>query len=212
LLPEGHRERSQGLRRFAATLGGWVLVLLPEGHRERSPGLRRFAATLSGGISVLCPERARETDIPPSLSQVYIHLVFSTKARRPLIHPEWKPRLHDFLGGVLRDLNSPSIEINSEPDHVHLLFRMAKTITVSDVVMNLKRGSSLAVKQFDPRLQDFYWQAGYGAFSVSESQLETVRQYIRNQQEHHRKESFQDEFRRLLKEYNLEFDERYVWD
>jgi REP element-mobilizing transposase RayT len=150
--------------------------------------------------------------MPQSLAKVYIHLVFSTKNREPLIPDSLRERLQEYMAGILRDLGAPALEIHVEPDHAHVLFLMSRTVTLSDAVMQLKRGSSIWLKEIDPPIRNFHWQAGYGAFSVSQSKLEIVRRYVRNQREHHRSESFQDEFRRWLREYGIEFDERYVWD
>jgi putative transposase len=150
--------------------------------------------------------------MPQSLSKVYIHLIFSTKNREPILLDIHRDRLHEYMAGILRDLGAPAIEINSEPNHAHVLFVLSRTHSLSDTVKELKRGSSLRLKEFDAAYHDFHWQAGYGAFSVSQSMVETVRKYIRNQREHHRVESFQDEMRRWLVKYEIEFDERYVWD
>ncbi len=147
-----------------------------------------------------------------SLSKIYIHLIFSTKNRTPILNEAIRPELHKYLAGILRDLDSPALEINTEPDHLHALFVLARTKAVSDVVAEFKRGSSVWLKEQDPRYSNFHWQNGYGAFSVSQSAVDDVRAYIRNQAEHHRKTTFQDEFRAFLNRYEIEFDERYVWD
>jgi putative transposase len=150
--------------------------------------------------------------MPQSLAQIYVHLIFSTKNRERLIQDDIRPRLHEYMAGILRDMGAPSLVINSEPDHVHVLFVMSRTRTLSDTIGELKRGSSIWIKEVAPELSGFHWQNGYGAFSVSASKLEVVRRYIQNQREHHRTETFQEEFRRWLKEYEVEYDERYVWD
>jgi REP-associated tyrosine transposase len=120
--------------------------------------------------------------------------------------------LHEYLGGILRDLDSPALEINTEPDHCHVLFLLSRTHSVSDVVGQLKRGSSAWLKTKSAVYAAFHWQNGYGAFSVSQSGVDEVRAYIRRQHEHHQRVSFQDEFRAFLRRYEIEFDERYVWD
>jgi len=150
--------------------------------------------------------------MPQSLAKVYIHLIFSTKHRQRLIDDSIRSRLHEYISGILRDLGAPAVEINTEPDHAHVLFQLCRTVTLADTVKELKRGSSIWLKEINSSLDGFHWQDGYGAFSVSVSQLEVVRLYIRNQRAHHRRESFQDEMRRWLREYQVEFDERYVWD
>jgi putative transposase len=112
----------------------------------------------------------------------------------------------------VKGLGCPAIEINSEPDHVHALFLLARTEALSDVVGHLKKSSNDWLRSRGPQFASFFWQAGFGAFSVSQSQIEDVRAYIRNQREHHRVKSFQEELRAFLEAYEVEFDERYVWD
>ncbi|MGB6222090.1 IS200/IS605 family transposase [Haloferula sp.] len=151
--------------------------------------------------------------MPQSLSAVYLHLVFSTKDRRPFLsNPEVRHEMHAYLGGISRELHCPPLVAGGVEDHVHLLARHARTITQADWVKELKRSSSLWIKQREPTLGDFAWQTGYGLFSVSPSMLETVEHYIANQEEHHRKLSFQDEFRMMLRKHRIDWDERYVWD
>ncbi len=150
-----------------------------------------------------------------SLCQIYLHLVFSTKGRLPFLQPaDLRGELHRYLGGVCRNHDSPSIRIGGVEDHVHLLLRLSKSISIADLTRELKRDSSKWIKDRfnDPYLQEFHWQAGYGAFSISPSHVELVSQYIRDQEEHHREESFQDEFQRMCHKYGVAIDERYVWD
>jgi REP-associated tyrosine transposase len=147
-----------------------------------------------------------------SLSKVYVHLIFSTKNRERTLREDIRPDLHAYIGGILRDLDSPCIEINTEPDHAHLLFILSRTHTISDAVGQAKRGSSSWLKTRDRVYSQFHWQNGFGAFSVSQSAVGEVREYIRSQAEHHKRLSFQDEFRMFLKRYEIDFDERYVWD
>ena len=116
------------------------------------------------------------------------------------------------MGGTLNGLGCSAIEINTEPDHAHLLFVMTRTETLSNVVGQVKKSANDWLRARDKQFANFYWQGGYGAFSVSQSAVEEVREYIRNQREHHQRVSFQDEFRAFLKRYEIEFDERYVWD
>ena len=150
--------------------------------------------------------------MPQSLAKVYIHLIFSTKNRERTLPDDIRPDLHAYMGGTLNGLGCPPIEINTEPDHAHLLFVMTRTETLSDVVGQVKKSATDWLQARGPAFTHFRWQGGYGAFSVSQSGIEEVREYIRNQREHHRKVSFQDEFRTFLKRYEMEFDERYVWD
>ena len=150
--------------------------------------------------------------MPQSLAKNLIHLVFSTKERWPLLEDAVRQELHNYAAGILKDLDSPAIIMNSVPDHVHILFNLHRTKALADVVMETKRGTSKWIKTKGNQFAFFQWQNGYGAFSISQSAVGDVREYIRNQTEHHRKVSFQDEFRIFLKRYEIEFDERYVWD
>ncbi len=151
--------------------------------------------------------------MPQSLAQVYLHLVFSTKDRRPFLQRRpLREELHRYLGGTCRALDSPSLIVGGVADHVHLLCRLSRTHSLAELLHGLKRESSKWLKEREPELADFHWQAGYGAFSISPAHVEPVRAYIANQEEHHRTVSFQDELRRLLKKYGVEYDERYLWD
>jgi REP element-mobilizing transposase RayT len=151
--------------------------------------------------------------MPQSLSVVYLHLVFSTKERRPFLRDETlRGEMHAWLGGATRELGCPSLLVGGVEDHVHLLARHARTISQADWVKELKRTSSIWLKERAPAKSDFAWQSGYGLFSVSASNVQGVREYIAQQPEHHQKWSFQDEFRALLKKHGETWDERYVWD
>ncbi len=148
-----------------------------------------------------------------SLAKILLHMVFSTKERRPFLRDKpLREELHRYLGGILTNLEGQPLIIGGVEDHVHLLFAHSRTATVADVVKELKSGSSVWLKSKSPEMADFAWQNGYGVFSIGQSQVDDVRAYIAGQEEHHRKISFQDEFRRLLQRYEIEFDERYVWD
>jgi REP element-mobilizing transposase RayT len=148
-----------------------------------------------------------------SLTQIYVHLVFSTKDRTPFLQDrELRDRLQAYIAGTCRNLESPSIIVGGVADHVHVLCRLGKTISVSDLVRELKRESSKWLKEQAAELAAFYWQNGYGVFSVSPAHVPALTAYIEYQEEHHRTETFQDEFRRLMRKYGIEFDERYVWD
>jgi putative transposase len=120
--------------------------------------------------------------------------------------------MHKCLAKTSDELGCPCLEAGGVEDHVHGLVRLSKTLSVSDFSKELKRATSAWVKEKFPELQEFYWQAGYGAFSVSPSHVDGLKEYIRNQDQHHRKETFQDELRRLFRKYGIEFDERYLWD
>ena len=148
-----------------------------------------------------------------SLSAVYLHLIFSTKNREPwLAEPELRAETHAFLGGVSKQLDCPPVIVGGVADHVHLLARCGRGITQSNWVKELKRVSSLWIKERDSRMAGFAWQGGYGVFSVSPSVLDNVERYIQGQEEHHRRITFQDEFREILRKHRTEWDERYVWD
>ena len=143
-----------------------------------------------------------------SLAQIYLHVVFSTKLRKQYLqNRDLQAELHAYLAGACRNLDSPSLQIGGIEDHVHVLCQLSKTISISELVRELKRESS---KWLKPTIATFQWQQGYGAFSVSPSHVDGLKDYIRNQQEHHTTETFQDELRRLLRKYGVEFDERYV--
>lgn len=151
--------------------------------------------------------------MPQSLSAVYIHLVFSTKERRPFLRDRAiRESLHAYLGGISKTLDCPPIIVGGIEDHVHLLARFGRTITQAEWVKELKRVSNLWLKEQGRTYADFQWQGGYAAFSVSPSNIERVKTYITKQDEHHRKPNFQDELRALLRKHNVEWDERYVWD
>ena len=151
--------------------------------------------------------------MPQSLAKIYLHLVFSTKDRRPFLRERGlRQELHAYMAGACRQMNSPSLVVGGVEDHVHLLCFLSRTITIADLVKELKRESSKWIKTKSQKDADFRWQGGYGAFSISPAHVDDLRRYIENQEEHHRRESFQDEYRRLLKKYEVEYDERYVWD
>ena len=140
--------------------------------------------------------------MPQSLSKVLVHLIFSTKHREPLIRPEVRPRLHAYLVGILDHLKSPSLQTGGVADHVHVLFVLARTISQADLIEELKKSSSKWMKA-EGGVPGFTWQAGYGAFSIGESQADTVIRYIQNQEGHHRKVTFQEEFRKFLERYKV---------
>ncbi len=149
--------------------------------------------------------------MPQSLSKVLVHLIFSTKHREPLISESIGPRLHGYIAGILDNLNCPSLRTGGVTDHVHSLFALSRTVSQAEIVEEVKKSSSKWMK-VEGGIPGFSWQAGYGAFSIGESQAETVIAYIRNQAEHHRKMTFQEEFRKILERYKISYDERYVWD
>ena len=150
--------------------------------------------------------------MPQSLTKLYAHLIYSTKDREPLLDDEIRARVHAYLATVIRDMDSPWVVVDGVADHVHILFDMGKMVAPVKFVEHVKRESSKFVKTPGARYKNFYWQRGYGMFSVSPRDRDEAEKYVRNQKEHHRKRSFQDEYRVMLQQYNVEFDEQYVWD
>jgi putative transposase len=164
-----------------------------------------------GGTHLTRDTRIGEPVMPQSLSRVLVHLIFSTKNRQPFIESSIRSRLHAYLAGILDNLECPSLQTGGVADHVHILFALGRTITQAGLVEEVKKSSSKWMKA-EGGSTAFSWQAGYGAFSVGESQVTAVVRYIANQQEHHRKLTFQEEYRKFLEKYRVPFDERYVWD
>lgn len=150
--------------------------------------------------------------MPQSLSNVLLHLVFSTKHREPLLDESIDSEVHAYLATACKSCGCPAHRIGGTDDHVHIACTLSRTIAVSTLVQEIKQDSSKWIKTRGERYRSFAWQNGYGAFSIGQGQLEHLRRYIANQREHHRRESFQDEFRTLLDRYRVEYDERYVWD
>ncbi len=147
-----------------------------------------------------------------SLVRNCVHIVFSTKYREAFIFPPHEDELHHYLGGICNSLGCNVVKIGGYTDHIHILCHLSKKIALMDLVEELKRSSSKFMKTKGSELQNFFWQNGYGAFSINPSQIETVVTYISNQHEHHARKTFQDEYRAFLKKYNVDYDERYVWD
>jgi REP element-mobilizing transposase RayT len=150
--------------------------------------------------------------MPQSLAKVYLHAVLSTKNREPVLADGWRDELFAVLGGTANNLGCPSLTVGGVADHVHLLFQLGRTITIADAVGKIKSTSSVWVNQTRGLPGAFHWQNGYAAFSVSQSNVEGVREYIRRQPEHHAGQEYQDELREWLRKYEIEWDERYVWD
>ncbi len=150
--------------------------------------------------------------MPQSLSSILTHLVFSTKRREPFITPAIETELHPYLATIFRALKSPSLCIDGTADHVHVLFSLARVITIADLVEEAKTESSKWIKTKGREFRNFHWQKGYGAFSIGQSNVASLKRYIRGQKQHHQRVSFQDEYRKFLKAYAIDYDERYVWD
>jgi REP element-mobilizing transposase RayT len=150
--------------------------------------------------------------VPQSLTKLYAHLIFSTKHRQPFLDDQIRPRVHAFLATVIREMDSPWVVVGGVDDHVHILFDMGKKHSPIEFVEQAKRESSKFVKTLGDRFGKFYWQRGYGMFSVGPAHHQEAEDYVRHQDEHHRAKTFQDEFRAFLERYDVAYDERYVWD
>lgn len=150
--------------------------------------------------------------MPQSLVKNYVHLTFSTKHRQPIISDSINAELFDYLGGVCKGLESQPIIVGGVKDHVHLLFNLSRKIALMTLVEKLKTHSSKWIKGKSTEFSNFYWQHGYGGFSVNPKQVEIVKEYIQNQESHHKTKTFQEEYRQFLKEYGIDYDERFVWD
>lgn len=147
-----------------------------------------------------------------SLNRIYVHLIFSTKNRVPLITDDIKDELFNYLGGVCKNLECNPLQVGGYRDHVHILCLLSKKMTLVKLLEEVKSSSSKWIKTKDEKFSNFYWQSGYGAFSVNPTEIDVVIKYIQNQEEHHKVKNFQDEYRAFLKKYDVEYDEKYVWD
>jgi putative transposase len=150
--------------------------------------------------------------MPSSFTNLLYHIVFSTKERRPFITPALRNELYPYMGGIIRNERGVLLEIGGMPDHVHLVTRFRTDSAVADMLRLIKSNSSKWANERPDLIPHFAWQTGYGAFSVSESQLPVVRRYVQRQEEHHRQKTFQEEFVALLKAHGIEFNEQYLWE
>jgi REP element-mobilizing transposase RayT len=187
--------------------------------RGNAPGPRPFFELQANGLLhkvasgwlTLYPFFTKSV-MPQSLSQVILHIVFSTKERRPWLDAEIRPRMHGYLATVCRDCDCEAYRVGGTADHVHIAARLARTISQAELLEKIKKTSSAWIKEQGNQYAGFFWQGGYGDFSIGWSQLEDLKRYIDHQEQHHRTQTFQEEYRGLLAKYHLEFDERYVWD
>jgi putative transposase len=147
-----------------------------------------------------------------SLVKNYVHIVFSTKFREPIIDIEIETELHHYIAGICNNLNCQLITIGGISDHIHILCILSKNISISQLVMEIKSNSSKWIKTKGVKYENFYWQNGYGAFSIGYERIDKVSAYILNQHIHHSKVKFQTEMRTTFKKNKVDFDERYVWD
>ena len=150
--------------------------------------------------------------MPQSLSKVYTHIIFSTKQRRKLIDDAIKKSLFEYLGGICRGMECNPVQVGGYTDHVHILCVLSRKVTQMKLLEELKKQSSRWIKTKGNQYNNFYWQNGYGIFSVNPSEVDVVVSYIRNQEDHHRTKNFKQEYRAFLKKYQVEYDERYLWD
>ncbi len=150
--------------------------------------------------------------MPQSFSDVLIHLIFSTKNRYRFITPAVESELYAYICGIARELGCPILKIGGDSDYVHILFKLSRTETIAHFVEMVKKRSSKWIKSKGDSFKAFRWQAGYGAFSMGQKNVEHLIQYIEGQKTHHKTITFQEEYRRFLKAYGLDYDERYVWD
>ena len=150
--------------------------------------------------------------MPQSLSSILIHLIFSTKNREPFISTAIEPELRPYMAKIFRELKSPSLTIGGSDDHVHILFSLGRTIEVADLIQEVKTESSNWIKTKGQEFENFHWQRGYGAFSIGQSEVATLKRYIAGQRTHHQRVTFQDEYRKFLESNGIDYDERYVWN
>jgi putative transposase len=152
------------------------------------------------------------TIMSQSLSNVLVHLIFSTKNRAMFLEPSMDCELHPYLATACRTCGCPAHAVGGAEDHVHIVCSLGRTISVSELLEEIKKASSKWIKTKGPRYRGFAWQSGYGAFSIGQSQLAATRRYVAGQREHHRHRTFQEEFLEFLTKYQVAYDERFVWD
>jgi putative transposase len=150
--------------------------------------------------------------MPQSLSSVLVHLIFSTKNREPFITSQIETELYPYMATIFRGQKSPTLAIGSVYDHLHVLFSLARVVRIAELVEAVKTDTSKWIKTKGQSFRNFHWQKGYGAFSVGQSEVPVIKNYIQDQKEHHRWVTFQEEYRKYLKTYSIPYDERYVWD
>ena len=150
--------------------------------------------------------------MPQSLSRVYVHITFSTKNRLNKIDDQIAPILFEYIGGICKQMECNPVIVGGYRNHVHILCLLSRKVAQMKLLENVKKSSSKWVKTKGEKYSDFYWQDGYGIFSVNPGEVDVVTRYISNQEEHHKKKDFKAEFRGSLKKYNVPYDERYVWD
>jgi REP element-mobilizing transposase RayT len=150
--------------------------------------------------------------MPQSIAYNYLHITFSTKYRTPLIDEAIEEELFKYIGGICKNLECNPIKVGGYRDHIHILCVLSRKIALMKLLEEIKSHSSKWIKTKGDQYKNFYWQRGYGSFSVNPAEIDVVVRYIENQAEHHKKKTFQDEYIAFLKKYNAEYDERYLWD
>jgi putative transposase len=154
----------------------------------------------------------KRNKLPGTFSQIYIQVVFAVKGRENLISKEWKEDLHKYIAGIIKGKGQKSIIVNGMPDHIHAFIGLRPAMSISDLVRDIKNNSSNFINDNKFVKGKFSWQEGYGAFSYSHSHIENVYQYILNQEEHHKKKTFKDEYIDFLTKFNVDYDEKYLFD
>ena len=150
--------------------------------------------------------------MPGTFSQLYIQIIFAVKGRANLISPNWKEDLYKYIAGIIKGKNQKPIIVNGMPDHIHAFIGLKPSMKISDLVRDIKNNSSNFINKKKFVRGKFAWQEGYGAFSYSHSHIKKVYEYILNQEEHHKKKSFREEYLNLLKKFEIEYDEKYLFD
>jgi REP element-mobilizing transposase RayT len=149
--------------------------------------------------------------MPQSLCKIYLHIIFHKKSSSPKIEETHLERLHSYIGELINSTGCQTIQVGGTEDHVHAVCLLSRNENVAHLLEEMKRNSSRWLKTLSPQYKDFSWQGGYAAFSVSESVIEKTVEYVKNQKEHHRKQTFQEEYKMFLQLYHIEYDEKYLF-
>lgn len=193
-----------------APFQGLVGGLSPEGAISTIEGWS--PSKLQKGIALSELTQTITFGMGQSLVRNYMHIVFSTKHRQPLIKPPFESELHNYVGGVCKEFDCQPLIVGGYVDHIHILCLLSKKITLMKLLEKVKSHSSKWIKTLVESIEHFYWQDGYGAFSVGPSGVDRAKRYIANQHNHHKKQSFKDEFLEMLVTHDMDYDERYMWD
>ena len=150
--------------------------------------------------------------MPGTFSQIYIQIVFAVKGRQNLIHDSWKNDLHKYIAGIIKGKNQKPIIVNGMPDHIHAFVGLRPAMAIADLARDIKNNSSNFINDHQFVKGKFAWQEGYGAFSYSHSHIGNVYDYVLNQEKHHKKKTFKEEYIGFLKKFEIEYDERYLFE